>query len=102
MMTIPPAGRQGGVVQGRAVAAHGHVDHAGPVAAGDLLRAVGRAVVADDDLAGDAGAFEEARALRMQVSSVSASFRQGITIDSSGAGATTSGRGRGHARASRC
>ena len=40
--------------QRRAVALARHVDHAGAKAAGQLLAAVGRAVVGDDDLAGEA------------------------------------------------
>ena len=47
------AGGEGGVVEGRPVPADGHVHDPRPAPPGDLLRPVGRAVVADHDLAAD-------------------------------------------------
>ena len=78
-----------------AVAAFVDVDHDRPVSSGDLLGAVGAAVVGDDDFEVEAAARRrDVDALRMQVSSVSASSRHGITTLRSGRAGSSGGRGR--------
>ena len=57
---VAATGGGAGGVEGRAVATDGNVNDAGTVCECDRLRAVGRPVVAEDDLAGDARGREEA------------------------------------------
>ena len=79
-----PRGAGDAALEGGAVAADGYVDHAGAVGAGDVLGAVGAAVVGDDDLAGDAAAGQVGLGpLSMQTARVSASLRHGMRIVSS-------------------
>ena len=69
--------------KGIAVAAFRHRLHPRTAAPRDVLRPVGAPIVGNNHFAADTMRFERPRALRTHVSSVSASFRQGITIDSS-------------------
>ena len=84
MMHVAAARRGDAAVKGVAVAPGGHRHDPGAVAPGNLLRTVGAAVVGDDHFAGDAQ-FPRTRGWpsRCSAASVSASFRQGITIESS-------------------
>ena len=82
----PAAGGLDAAAQRGAVAAPRIGDHPGALGPGDLPGSVVRAVVGDQHLADDAQRCSEARALRMQMASVSASLRHGIRMVSSRSG----------------
>jgi len=90
---IAAAGGGDAAAEGAAVALLGHRDDARAEPGGDGLRAVGAAVIGDDDLGRESVRFDGAAGLRMHASRVSASLRQGIRIVTSTASAGSTDRG---------